>query len=78
MNTRTLSEASAGGAGVSENALEEENMRLRTFRHPSFSTVFKLVREYYALGGSLHCVVGHTLGGKMELVTRYNDVIWLS
>ena len=53
-------------------------MRVRTFRHPTYATVFKLVGEYYALKGSLHCVVGHTLDGKRQLVCRYSDVVWLS
>jgi hypothetical protein len=51
--------------------------RLRTFYHPTYATVFKLVREYYALGGSLHCVVGHTLGDKTQIVCRYSEVVWL-
>ena len=50
-------------------------MTMTHFRLIGQATIFRVVRRYNALGGTLPCVIGHTLDCTRQTVARVVDVI---
>ena len=48
------------------------------FRLIGRTTIFKLIYRFTMLGGTVPCVKGHTLDGKLQTVARTCDVVFIA